>query len=241
MLLLIMIFGDSVHKKKKCFVIDHGYFNGHSNAKIFHIFAERVNIAANAIIAQQAAAARLLLASQSLAKCREETNPYLPGNRGPFGPSRQQIWGPDPCATQEKELAGATTDHMAATALAQHSAAPTAQDVQAAPAPQLSEAWVGEPLLDPAIPESEVQVPSPALSNDWSPTTLLQVMDMIAEQMEADEAGSTASEAMEEELELVFQNMYLFLSWDAWKRPKRSRRPFQYLPNNADWIGSWLP
>lgn len=209
-----------------------------NNAKIVCIPLERANIAANALIAQQAAAARLLMASQALAECREQNNPYLPGN-SLFGPTRTQMWGPDPCQTQMKELAGATTAHQDAVALAQRSAAPTAQDLAAAPAPQLSETFSAG--SDPAIPETELVPPSPALSNMWSPDTVLEIMNMLAEQMEIDQPGSTSSSDMEEEMELIYSNMVAFLSWDCWEKPKRRRKRFVYQPNNQDWIGRWIP
>nr|WOX03039.1 nonstructural protein 2 [Psittaciform chaphamaparvovirus 4] len=232
-----------------CLEIECGFMNSNTNVKINPLHAERANIAANAVIAKQAAAARLLMASQALSKCRAETNPYLPGNSGPFGPTRQQLWGPDPCQEQMDELKGATTENAAAVAAAQRSNAPTAQDVQAAPAPQLSDAWVGQPMLDPAIPETEMIVPSPGQDNDWSPTTVLEVMEMLAaalpdeqEEMETGEGGSTSSsQSIWSELDLIFENMIAYQSWDSWKPPIRVRARYQYLPNNAAWIGSWLP
>ncbi|QGJ83205.1 nonstructural protein 2 [Peafowl parvovirus 2] len=179
------------------------------------------------------------MASQSLAQCREQTNPYLPGN-SLFGPTRQMMYGPDPCETQEKELAGATTAHLEAVALAQRSAAPTAQDVQAAPAPQLSSTF-DPPDIDPAIPPTEQVIPSPDLNNMWSPDTLQEIMDMIAEEMEIIQPGSTSSSEAEEQMEIVWDQMVTFLHWVPRFHPRKRKPGFQYLPKNQDWIGKWVP
>ncbi|UOH27066.1 nonstructural protein 2 [Galliform chaphamaparvovirus 13] len=201
---------------------------------------ELVNLAANAVIAKQAAAARLALASQSLAQCREQTNPYLPGNSGPFGPTRAQLYGPDPCLEQEKELAAATTAHQDAVALAQRSAAPTPQDLQSAPAPQLSSTWdVND--TDPGIPISEFLVPVPMLNNSWSPDSLDDVLAAIAMELEEIAPGSTSDSEVEEQMEIIRENMVSFLLWSPWDRKPRKRKPFQYRPNNKDWIGRWVP
>ncbi|UOH27050.1 nonstructural protein 2 [Galliform chaphamaparvovirus 10] len=209
--------------------------------KIPIIILELVNMAANAVIAQQAAEARLLMASQALAECREQNNPYLPGNTGPFGPNiRQLMYAPDPCETQEKELAGATTDHAAAVALAQSSNAPTAQDIQSAPAPQLSSSFDVN-NLDPAIPETEWISPSPSLVNMWSPTSLDQVLAEVAMELENIQPGSSSSSDISMELDTIRENITCFLSWDPWNRPVRKRKRYQYIPNNQGWIGFYVP
>ncbi|QEJ80806.1 NP [Psittacara leucophthalmus chapparvovirus] len=201
-------------------------------------FTERVNLAANAAIVQQAAAARLLLASQNLAACREENNPYLPG-RNPFGVPARLMWAADPCAEQEKELAGATVAHADAVAAAQVSNAPTAQDLPSAPAPQLSDSW-DIAATNPVIPESEFVTPDPHLQNMWSPLSILDVMEMIAMELE-NQGESTSSSEIEEEMELIYENMRAFQSWWAWEKPKRKRRRYQFKPKNEDWIGRWMP
>ncbi|UOH27038.1 nonstructural protein 2 [Galliform chaphamaparvovirus 7] len=202
---------------------------------------ELVNIAANAVIAQQAAAARLLMASQALAECRQQNNPYLPENMGIFGPNvRQLMYAPDPCETQEKELAGATTAHAEAVALAQRSNAPTAQDLQAAPAPQLSSSFdIND--TNPAIPDVEFITPSPSLENMWSPTSLDEVMAMIAEELERQSPGSTSSSDIMEQLNIIEENIVCFLSWNPWDKQAKKRKRYQYLPKNEGWIGSYLP
>ncbi|QZW33716.1 nonstructural protein 2 [Psittacine chaphamaparvovirus 2] len=184
----------------------------------------------------------MLMAAQALADCRRETNPYLPQNSGPFGPSRAQMYGPDPCAEQEKELAGATTDHQAAAAAAQISAAPTSQDLSAAPAPQLSDTYSALSAdIDPAVPITENIVPSPALSNMWSPTTVLQVMDAIAEAMEAEAAANAWQNAdTSEEMEIIYQNCMALMHWLP-RAPARARARYKFQPKNDNWIGKFLP
>nr|WDQ28112.1 nonstructural protein 2 [Bird parvovirus] len=179
------------------------------------------------------------MASQNLARCREENNPYLPG-RNPFGVPPRLMWAQDPCETQEKELAGATTAHAEAVAAAQISNAPTAQDLPSAPAPQLSDSW-DIAATNPVIPETEFQVPSPNQQNNWSPTTVLEVLDMIAAEMEIQEAGSSSSSEVQEEMEIILDNMTAFQAWWAWGPVKRTRARYQYNPKNANWIGKWLP
>ncbi|QGJ83202.1 nonstructural protein 2 [Peafowl parvovirus 1] len=179
------------------------------------------------------------MASQSLAECREKNNPYIPGNMGLFGPTRQQMYGPDPCEAEEEALRGATVAHQDAVALAQRSAAPTPQDVQSAPAPQLSSSWEIN-NLDPSIPMTELLVPQPFLNSSWSPTDLDEVMAMIAEELETQTPGSSSSEEMIVELQGIRENMVAFLSWDPWK-PVKKRKKYQYLPKNAEWIGAYLP
>ncbi|UOH27062.1 nonstructural protein 2 [Galliform chaphamaparvovirus 12] len=221
-----------------CSETECGSFSFNSIVMKQNTFAERVNIAANALIAQQAAAARLLLASQSLAKCREENNPFIPGNN-PFGAPRNLMFMPDPCETQEKELAGATTEHMEAVALAQRSAAPTAQDLQAAPAPQLSSTF-DPPNIDPAIPESEHVIPAPDLENLWSPDTLQEIMDLLAMELETSHPGSLNEPEIMDQLEIIWIQCTNFLHWLPGYYPK-TRKPIKYQPKNADWIGRWLP
>ncbi|AHF54688.1 NP [turkey parvovirus 2] len=202
------------------------------------MFVELVNIAANAVIAQQAAAARLLMASQALAECREQNNPYLPGN-SLFGPTRAQMWGPDPCEQQEQDLASATADHQASVQLAQKSSAPTPQDIQSAPQPQLSSTWSTE--YDPSIPLTEFLVPSPALMSEWSPTSLQEVLDMLAIEMEDISSGSSTSSEVQEAMEVVQENMMCFLLWDPWDIPPKKRKRYRFQPKNASWIGKWVP
>ncbi|UOH27074.1 nonstructural protein 2 [Galliform chaphamaparvovirus 16] len=181
------------------------------------------------------------MASQSLAECREQNNPYLPGNSGPFGPNlRQLMYAPDPCEEQEQELAGATQAHLDAVALAQKSAAPTIQDLQAAPAPQLSSSWDIN-NTDPSIPISEFLVPAPSLESSWSPTDLDNIMAMIQDELEHIAPGSTSDEEMIVELDRIRHNAVLFLMWNPWNLKPYKRKKYQYLPKNKKWIGSYLP
>lgn len=208
---------------------------------MFHSLTERANIAANALVVQQAAAARLLMSAQALAECREQTNPYLPGNMGLLGPTRQQMWGPDPCATQEKDLADATAQNVAAQQAAQIQNAPNMQDLQVAPAPQLVQTYDPLDPLRPDIPETEMIVPSPQMSMTWSPTSLLEVMDALAAEMEArSPANSLTSEDLEE-LFRIHMNLIALCHWDCGYPTHKRKKRYQYLPDNQDWIGKWLP
>lgn len=201
---------------------------------IMIIILDVANAAANAVIAQQAAAARLALASQAYATCREQTNPYLPGNAGLFGPSRAQMWGQDPCQEQEQELIEA---QEAARALSQVAGEP--QAAQTPPAPQLSQ--TADPQLpDPAIPESEFHVQDPTLENMWSPDTVLEVMDMIAAAMEEERPGSSESEEAIQELEQMYHRMVAFLSWN-WMECQAPKKRLKFNPKNQEWIKKWLP
>lgn len=203
--------------------------------KMLITFLERVNIAANAVIAEQAAAARLLLASQALAQCREENNPFLPSN--PFGPSLSQRWGPDPCLEQEKELAGATTAHQEAAAAAQISNAPASQNLAAAPGTQLSNTWEPSELFEGTLQNTDY----PQLQSMWSPTSVEDVLEMIAVQMEADQVGEMMWEEMGEELDRLRRNMTALLCWDISHQTVRRRLRLRLTLTNTTWIGSWSP
>lgn len=225
--------------KRKCLEIECGYLNSITKHLVI-IILELVNAAANALIAKQAAAARLLTASQALQACREENNPYSPSSF--FTAPRTAMWAPDPCLEQEKELAAATIQNKAAQSSAQVSNAPAAAALEVAPAPQLSSTSDGlSPYMQPEIPITEFMVPSPAQSNMWSPDSILDVMDQIMEEMEALSPGSTSSsESIQAPLQILYDMMVAFLHW----MPKKAKRPKQHLvynPRNQDWIGRWGP
>lgn len=205
---------------------------------MFHILVERVNMAVNAVIAAEAAAARQMMAAQALADCREQNNPYLPGNAGILGPTRSQMWGPDPCLTQEKELAAATIANQAAQAAAQITGAPTAQALQAAVAPQLSETETLDDLLNPAIPETEFVTPDSSLENMWSPGSIEETMIKIAEELE--KSGEMGPEE-EKEMEVIYENATILLNYWCWNPPAKKRKRYKFLPNNQNWIGKWTP
>nr|WPD49026.1 MAG: nonstructural protein 2 [Protoparvovirus sp.] len=202
--------------------------------KTVTIILERANRAVNAVIAQQAAAARMMMASQALQTCREQNNPYLPGN-SLFGPTLSTRWGPDPCLTQEKELAAATTAHEEAQATAQISAAPTPQSPHAALAPQLSSTFDLGDELNPAVPVTEFITPDPSLNNMWSPKSIEDVMIAIAAEMEQ-QTGTID----EDELERLHKNVTILYSWIPQKGVHRKKR-YKFEPNNLNWIGVWVP
>ncbi|UOH27034.1 nonstructural protein 2 [Galliform chaphamaparvovirus 6] len=197
---------------------------------------ELLNSAANAAFARSAAAARLVTASQQLQQCREDNNPWL---TSPFGPPRAAMWAPDPCWDQEKELAEATIANQEAISQMQRSGQPTQADLGSAPAPQLTDT-LDIANQDPAIPITELVVPSPDSQNTWSPDTVLEILDLIADEMEVESPGSTQREDVMEVLETLYINIVVFLSWDSWGHPRKGTK-IVYKPNNQDWINKWMP
>nr|QSH48280.1 NP [Chufflevirus sp.] len=227
-----MMSGDIAKQKNQCLRTECGLLISHTNAKMSIIILERVNIAANALIAEQAAAARMLLASQALAQCRAENNPYTPGNN-PLGLGRQQMYGPDPCLDQERDLASATAEHQAAQQAAQIANAPAQSSTTAAPAVQMSDTWESSELFDPVILNVELE---PSLQCMWSPTALEDVMETLAVQMDLEQAGSEVWE----EMEIVWQNMVSLIHWDP-DSPTKPRKGFVLKPRNSGWMNHWAP
>nr|WQF62314.1 MAG: nonstructural protein [Pigeon-associated parvo-like virus] len=228
-----MLHGAFARQKKQCSKIVCFYTNSNTKLNLPIILLDHANAAVNAVIAQEAAAARQAMAAQALAECRQQNNPYLPGNSGILGPNRAQMYGPDPCESQKEALAEASQ------ALAQINAPPTAAAPQAAAAPQLSETDDMQiELLNPAIPETEGIVPDPALSNMWSPQSIEDTMMRIAEELE--KQGQIGDQEMEQ-LDEIASNMTYLLSYWCWEKPKRQRKRYQFLPKNQGWLGKWAP
>lgn len=224
-----MISGVFAKLKNKCLKTECGYLISSITAVTNFMFLERVNLAVNAAIVQEAAAARALLAAQALADCRAENNPFLPGSI--LGPSRAAMWGPDPCLEQEKELA----DAQAAQRAAQISSAPTEQNLAAGPAAEFSNTWDPSELFQPET----MNVDIPQLESAWSPTSLEDILEMIAVQMDVDQ-DEGLSEALEGEIEKIRKNMIAAQMWDpghkTFKRPKR----YQLVLKDNGWAGHWL-
>lgn len=162
--------------------------------------------------------------------CRQRNNPYIPGN-SLFGPTRQQLWGPDPCQQEEQEL------QQAQQQLAQISQAPTQQSPASGVAPILSDSFDTTDFLDPAIPAMENTVPSPQLVNMWSPTSLEDTMNLIWDQMEAENMEHSS---VEEELQRIHQTLLNFFQWIP-VPPIPVKARYQFLPKNKKWIGRWVP
>nr|WOP79080.1 nonstructural protein 2 [Canary chaphamaparvovirus 2] len=191
-----------------------------------------MNIAANAAFAKEAAAGRLLAAQQAYARCREQNNPYLPGN-SLFGPTRTQMWGPDPCEAEMQELAGATTANQAAAELAQIQAAPTPQNLASAVAVQLADTWDSSELFDPVLMNVDLE----AVQNMWSPTSIENVMEMIAVEMDLERA----SESDLEDMEIIYQNLIALIHWDPGYPTKPTKTRLVLSPKKQKWIGRWMP
>lgn len=213
--------------------------------------ADPATQAANAVAAREAAAARFLLTSEQLAKCREENNPY---NHWFLGPAQDVSWAldaPDPCreqwiqATQaheelqkaEQNLSGSTTGSIPHVQAGQQSNAPTSQDLAAAPAPQL--ATSGDPvgITDPAIPVSEYTVPDPGMDSMWSPSSIEDVMMQIAEELDAQ--GMEVDRQILTSLDLIEDNMRTYARWWSWTPGRRAG--IKWKPKNQSWVGKWVP
>lgn len=227
-----MMSGDTVKLKNQCLETVCGLYISNTNVKMNITILELVNIAANARIAEQAAEARMLLASQALAQCRAENNPYLPGNN-PLGLGRQHMYGPDPCLDQERDLASATAEHQAAQQAAQIANAPAQSSTAAAPAVQMSDTWDPSELFDPVILNVDM---SPSLQCMWSPTAVEDVMESLAVAMDLEQAGNEVWE----EMEVVWNNMFSLIHWDP-DHPTKPRKGFVLKPKNSGWMNHWVP
>lgn len=211
------------------------------------LFAELVNIAANAAFVKEVETARMLLVGEQLARCRERNNPY---NNWFNQPTHQAMMQPDPCLYLEKKhnylqqkLAGATTSDIAAVQEGARSNAPTAQDLAAAPAPQLATAYDPIGNTDPAIPESELIIHSPGSQNTWSPTSLEEAMEIIASELDQIEAAREASLLIQIQsiLDDIEGNARLARKWWCWGPSRHKKRGLKYQPPNQNWVGRWTP
>lgn len=221
-----MIFGDSVVLRKKHSKIECGYSHSIKLCKIVLIHLERLNLAVNAAIVSEAAAARLVLAGQALAECRQQNNPYLPGN-SPLGPSRAQMYGPDPCMEQEKELAEA----QAAQAAAQISNAPTQQNLGSAPHVQLADTWDSSELYQPDTINADL----PELESVYSPMRVQEVVHEILQKL-----GEEPTDEELMELEILEENMRAVSLWIPLPL-RQTKKRYQLKLRNPGWVGKWVP
>lgn len=205
------------------------------------MFAEVARSAANAVIAKQAAAARLLLVADQLAKCREENNPYNWLGQ----PTPQAMWGPDPCEELEREkanleniLAGEKSLPQAAAQSASN--APNAENLAAAPAPQLATAYDPVGNTDPAIPESEFSDSGGSLQNVWSPITIDSLMEEIFGQVDWDQLEEEMQQAVFMELGEIEDNVIQSRKWYAWA-PGKKQKKLKFMPDSLAWVGKWAP
>ena len=195
------------------------------------LFLESLNQAANAAIAANVGAGRLLLASQQLRECREANNPYKNSWMPGLAPANLQ-WAPDPCAEQEEALQnlmkqGAAEGNQVAT-----------QQLGGAPAPQLAESTDPTPNTDPAIPMNEYVVPTQGAQNQWSPIVPEDVMDMILDNYPED-----AEPPEEMMLDEILEHMLYYIMWCPWGQPgtKNAKWKLIYKPINSQWVGNWTP
>nr|QMI57787.1 nucleoprotein [Pacific black duck chaphamaparvovirus] len=190
---------------------------------------DRVQQAANAVIASSAPAARLALAAQQLAECQERNNPrslWLPG----MVPQQAQ-WAPNPCAEEENTLANLQQDASGGKVV-------PAGNLGAAVAPQLATSEDPTPSMDPAIPMSEFTAPEPGMNNMWAdPIDAPDLMDMII----ANLPEPTDQEM--QDLDEILHRARMYQLWCPWGGPgvHNLKWKMQYKPKNQEWIGKWLP
>lgn len=197
--------------------------------------------AANAAIAKDAAAAKVLLQQQQLQECREANNPFVP-ELNLFGPPRNLMFAPDPCQTQMRDLATAQEELEAAEAhLSELSGAPTPGVPQAALAPELTQTVVTENIGDPMITATESTTPDPYAITMWTPTSLEQTLDNIWEEMMSlDIPIPPPPEEMETEMERLRGNLVCLYAWVP-KKGTKLKSKFTYRPKNLAWINKWVP
>nr|WPD49020.1 MAG: nonstructural protein 2 [Protoparvovirus sp.] len=215
------------------FVIECGFFHGENKYKIHIISLELANIAANAVIAKQAAEAKLLLTAQALTQCRQETNPFLPGNTL-LGPSRAHMWAPDPCLQQEQDHAEASL------ALAQITNKPTQANIGAQPAPQLSDTLNPNIPADPLMMTPENVVQSPSLQSQWSPSSIENTMNEIWDQMMEIAPPEISDQEIMEVLGQIHHMIIIVGAWLPHMGPVTNLK-FTLDPKNKDWINHWAP
>ncbi|AXX39018.1 nonstructural protein NS2-L [Mouse kidney parvovirus] len=240
-----MLPGASVLKKKRCLEIECTFSPGLKICMIHHLFAELVNIAANAAFVKQVEAARLVLVGNQLAACRERNNPF----QNWFSPNpRQAMFQPDPCLYLEKKhhylqqkVSGATTSDIAAVQEGSRSNAPTAQDLAAAPAPQLATAYDPVGNTDPAIPEQEYHVPSPGALSVWSPLSLEETMEMISQEIEWENLQAQIARQVAQILADLEENADIAKKWWCWGKPKAKKHGIRFQPPSQAWVGIWAP
>lgn len=242
--------GDFVHMKNLCSEIGCLSLIGSMIHPLLFWFIETAARLAAAVAAKEAAAARLILASNQLAECRENNNPYNWMGQ----PTRAAMFGPDPCLEQERErheadqavqaadqrIAGATTSDIAAIQAGAASNAPSVQDLASAPAPQLATGYDPVGITDPSIPLSEYSVPSPGMQSLWSPLSIDAVMEMILDEMEWEKVEEEVRQKVLVILDGLVENMDNFGKWWSWGKGPKSLK-IKFKPKNQKWIGMWSP
>ncbi|QIM55916.1 NP protein [cachavirus 1A] len=187
------------------------------------------------------------MTSNQLAECRENNNPYNWLGQ----PTIQAQFGPDPCLEQERarweaeqqlnqQIAGATTNDIAAIQAGQRSNAPTAQDLASAPAPQLATGYEPVGITDPAIPLSEFQVPSPGMLSMWSPISIDETMELILDEIEWEAMEMEIRQKVIVILDGLVDNMHQSQKWWCWGKGKKPLK-LKFKPKNSAWIGKWSP
>ncbi|QHB35440.1 putative accessory protein NP-F [Capuchin kidney parvovirus] len=158
------------------------------------------------------------------------------------------MFQPDPCLYLEKKhhylqqkLAGATTSDIAAVQQSSRSNAPTAQDLAAAPAPQLATAYDPIGNTDPAIPEQEYHTPSPGSLSIWSPLSLEETMNMIAQELEWERLQTQITQQVLQILQDLEENAAIAKKWWSWGKRKTKKHGIRFQPPSQAWVGIWAP
>nr|WPV87711.1 nonstructural protein 2 NS2 [Chaphamaparvovirus anseriform 9] len=190
------------------------------------LILDALSQAVNAVIANSVEAGRILLASQQLAECRAQNNPYqnvwMPG----LGIQNLQ-WAADPCQKEQEAV-----DQLQQQAAAAGNQVAT-QQLGGAPAPQLATSVDPTPNTDPAIPMNEY-IPAQGAQNAWSPLELNEIMEMIVQ-----EAGDVEIDDMD--LDEILNKMLYYKLWCPWGLPGTHNLKWKYQPKNPKWISQWLP
>lgn len=177
------------------------------------------------------------MTTQQLQACREQNPAYTWLGT----PTRQAMWGPDPCQAEVDAVRGATVEDQAAQQAAQIAQAPTSQDLASAPAPQLSSSYDPVGNTDPAIPDSEGIIPNPDLTNLWSPMDVDDVLLRILEdaEMEGSEEWLLRMIWLLEDLEADLRATGKWTPWGS--KPKAKWLNIKLNPKNEKWVGKFQP
>nr|QMI57804.1 nucleoprotein [Pacific black duck chaphamaparvovirus] len=231
-----MIFGDGVKVKKKCSSIECGFSNLNITYPMVNLILERANRIANAAIAANSQAARLLLAAQQLDECIQRNDPRAPGNSwlpGVVNPNNQ--WGPDPCG-KERETLESMQQSIAGEKVA------ALQNLGAAVAPQLAHPQEPTPNTDPAVPASEYVVPDPGQDNPFMAMSHDEIMELIEQgAQQAIEDFQTHLAEIAEAMDTIYGATRKVILWCPWGGPPVRNLKWQYKPKNDSWLNKWAP
>lgn len=226
----MLLCGTGVLHKKQCLKIVCGVLISDIVCLMVNLFLEQLNGAVNAVIADSAGAARLLLAAQQLNQCLENANPHSPRNQWIPGMINQNLqWAPNPCQPEQEAV-----DQLTQQSAVEGNQTAT-QQLGGAPAPQLATAGDPVPSQDPAIPASEFEPGNPGASSPWEPVLPEDVMMMLADRLEDLEDQDMI------DLDNILDSMKYYQLWCPWGGPSVKNLKWTYKPKNRNWLGKWTP